>query len=98
MFQNAVRKDIKTCDGIIYDRGQFLSQDGRRLRCRMSDFAETPSVSIGCYGYRPYMFGCISNLIDLHNPRAPCLSVHRSIRPHATECHGDRSVASIYSF
>ena len=22
-----------------------------------------------------------SNLIDLHNPRAPCLSVHRSIRP-----------------
>jgi len=24
-----------------------------------SDFAETTSVSIGCYGYRPYIFGCI---------------------------------------
>ena len=28
----------------------------------MSDLAETTSVSIGCYGYRPYMFGCIDHV------------------------------------
>ena len=38
--------------------------DGRRkmedvcpLLLLTSDFAETTSVSIGCYSYRPYMFG-----------------------------------------
>ena len=43
--------------------------DGRRkmadvcpLLLLTSDFAETTSVSIGCYGYRPYMFGCIDHV------------------------------------
>ena len=27
-----------------------------------SDFAETTSVSIGCYSDRPYMFGCIDHV------------------------------------